>query len=94
MCEYQGGAESMLSCEKYLIYVNYLIIIVSLQSRRLSAESDLILISSIESPCLVDFGREEHEEKTIFLPPPLPYLSRFWPTHLVAIIPFSNRSLL
>lgn len=69
----------MLSCEKYLIYVNYLIIIVSLQSRRLSAESDLIIISSIESPCLVDFGREEHEEKTIFLPPspplPLPFLT-------------------
>lgn len=74
MCEYQGGAESMLSCEKYLIYVNYLIIIVSLQSRRLSAESDLIIISSIESPCWVDFGREEHDEKTIFLPP-LPSLT-------------------
>lgn len=42
----------------------------------------------------MDFGREEHEEKTIFLPPPLPYLSRFWPTHLVAIIPFPNLSLL
>ena len=40
----------------------------------------------------MDFGREEHEEKTIFLPPPLPYLSRFWPTHLVAIIPFPNLS--